>query len=140
MNPKATLRDLAKGEVVGEGHSGLEEWYRKVELVPLRELADGDLARACRQNLFLESIIPIALERIRASPAAGDLYDGEIARSISTIAFTFWSHHPEIAKEVVATLQEAIGSLDDDVRLDVQVFLDRCGQVFTRQNDHDPIR
>ena len=82
MNPKATLRDLAKGGVVGEGHSGLEEWYRKVEVVPLLELSDGDLARACRQNLFLESIIPIALERIRASPAAGDLYDGEIARSL----------------------------------------------------------
>ncbi|PTX53648.1 hypothetical protein C8P63_1289 [Melghirimyces profundicolus] len=43
----------------------LPYWYDKVRNKKIKDLSDGDLARCIRQDIFLEYIIPVVIERIK---------------------------------------------------------------------------
>jgi hypothetical protein len=70
--------------------SPIELWYRRVRETPLSELSASDLARACRQGIFVEDVIPEALGRLRTELVAGDWF-GELLQSLMQLPLVMWT-------------------------------------------------
>ncbi|KAF6658487.1 hypothetical protein HFD91_13675 [Enterobacteriaceae bacterium EKM102V] len=83
-----TFRELLlikNSNYVPNNLSSLDEWFSGVLDVSLDELEVGDVARAIRQELFLEEILPIAEVILRQDPLAGEDYDGQLISSIASL-------------------------------------------------------
>jgi hypothetical protein len=74
--------------------SALEEWYRDRNDVKIAELDVEDLARACRQNLYDEEIVPCCLLKLEQEPLAGDMYEGELVKALAGVSANYWRTHP----------------------------------------------
>ena len=81
-----TFRALDGNRVLPEPRSALEQWYLAVRDVPLRQLGVPDLARAIRQGLFTDQLVPIAIDELTRDPLAGELYDGELVAAVAGLA------------------------------------------------------
>jgi hypothetical protein len=62
--------------------SSLILWYHRIYEVPLSQFTIEDLARACRQDLHPEHVLPLALAELEKKPLAGEFYDGELLCSL----------------------------------------------------------
>jgi len=68
----------------------LERWYEKVRDLSILEFSDGDLCIACRQDVHLTHVLPVAIDRVLSDPLAGDNYDGELLVAIASIPASRW--------------------------------------------------
>jgi len=93
-----TFRMLDGGITGGEPQWPLEIWYARVRDIPISEFSIFDLARSCRQKLYLEHIVPVALSRLAEDPCAGELYDGELALAFQSIPGSYWDQHRDEMK------------------------------------------
>lgn len=71
-----------------KGNDPLDEWYRRVRNIEIEKLPLDDLARAVRQELFAEHVVPIALTVLERDPLAGEDYDGQLIYAISLLPRT----------------------------------------------------
>ena len=101
----ATLRELDGDIEVRD--SSLDHWYSEIRDTPLQELNDGDLARCCRQKLFLEHVVPVVILRLKANPMAGDIYDGELLAAMQKVGKKYWQAHSEQAQQLRDTINQA---------------------------------
>ena len=85
----------------------LPAWYRAVRDVPLEELAVEDICKACRQQIHLEHIIPIALRLLKAEPLTGEMYDGELLGSLDSVPRNFWQDHKDEAMNLQSIAKKA---------------------------------
>jgi hypothetical protein len=93
--------------------------------VPLNDFSVFDLARACRQKLYLEFVVPYALIALEQNVAAGELYDGELAAAIASIPASFWREHPPLTCSMIPIMERAAAdqTLVDDARQNCTAFL-----------------
>lgn len=128
-----TFREIeaAEGVVSGEikKDSSLEEWYARVRDVPLTALRVEDLCKSVRQCLYLEHVIPVALDVLEREPMAGEMYDGELASAFRVISETFWREHRQIATRTQDILKVVLQQIDDDYDDDVLAVLARIEAV-----------
>ncbi|MBL6707633.1 MAG: hypothetical protein ISQ06_16100 [Planctomycetaceae bacterium] len=129
MTAPVTFRSLEKKQAGGEwqpGSSPLDEWYEAIRDTPIDELSDGNLCRACRQQLYLDAIIPIAVSRLRLDPLAGDMYDGELIASLKAVPSEFWHSSSSEAAAVRSAIAETLRENDDgDLKADIQELVAR---------------
>jgi predicted Rdx family selenoprotein len=85
----------------------------------------SDLAKACRQDVWTEYVVPTALEQIRQNPKAGGLYEGELVVALKLIRADFWPDHKDLATKVRDVVERTLAHLDDEVRQEVQELLSR---------------
>jgi len=88
-----TFRDLDGNIPLPIPSSMLENWYISVRDIKVAELGIGDLARACRQNEFVEEVVPYCLKELKRDPLAGVLYLGELAKALTQIPTEYWTSH-----------------------------------------------
>jgi hypothetical protein len=113
-----TFRELDGDIVLSAPNSPLEQWYSAVRDMDVADLEIGDIARSLHQDLFLETIVPVALRRLEADPLAGELYGGELLVAMKGIGRGFWLSHPEEANRLVTIAKQAMElSLDSDLNL-----------------------
>jgi len=98
--------------------SSLDEWFSGILDVPIDELEVGDVARAIRQDIFLEYILPKAEIILQKDPLAGEDYDGQLISSIASLG------HGEI-KSSLPSLRRISSFLNqlDKTSLDSQVVM-----------------
>lgn len=89
-----TLRELDGNVEIPPPTSALEEWYIEVRDKRLSEFSVDELTRACRQQLYLDAIVPLCLLELETDPMAGDMYDGELMDTVSRIPIEYWESHP----------------------------------------------
>ncbi len=106
-----------------EVESSLGNWYTEVRTTPIADLSVRDLARACRQQLCLAHVVPVALEELRSNVTAGYIFDGEMASTVARIPQAFWQGHRELADLAARILKAGLDRLDEDVREEVEDFL-----------------
>jgi hypothetical protein len=111
--------------------TGLEEWYAQVYETPFDEFSERDLARACRQKIEPEWVVPEALNRIEKNPRAGFLYEGELAASLVEIPPEFWRTFLELTNRAIQVLEltkqdEAISS---EVRTELKQLERNLSQI-----------
>ena len=102
-------------------------WYRAVRETPLEQLGVEDICKACRQQIHLEHVVPIALQLLQSEPLAGEMYDGELLASLKSAPPDHWPAHPAEAA-VLKSVCEGVRqnkSISDDVRQDVAELLTR---------------
>jgi hypothetical protein len=87
--------------------SVLEDWYERLYRVPFDRFSIEDLARATRQKLFPEYIVPYVLEFLKKEPLAGELYEGELLNSLTYVGLEFWQHQTEGAKCLVEIFDQS---------------------------------
>jgi hypothetical protein len=117
------FRDLESSPVIGDEQSALGEWYASVRDTPIRELGVDDLARACRQGLYLDHVVPVALSVLRDDVNAGSQYDGELASVLTRLPPPFWRSNGDLLRSAADVLKRGMSNLDDDVRKEVEQFL-----------------
>ena len=103
----------------------LPAWYRSVRETPLDELGLEDICKACRQQIHLEHIVPIALQHLQADPLAGETFDGELVVALRCVPREYWPDRPDQARALVSILDRVLSgnAADNDVRQDVEDLL-----------------
>ena len=112
--------DLGKSLQVLEGHdwgepdydSGLVQECHRLRRVPLREFTVENLRIMIGQNIGLEFLIPLALERLRDDPLAeGDCYPGDLLANVLRADATFWKGHTDLLKAAREIAERTISLL-----------------------------
>lgn len=112
-SPDVTFSDLDRGlGIPGSTRSPdqeypLEAWYRAVREIPIRQLSVEDIARACRQAIHLEHVVPAALRTLDADPEAGEMYEGELIASLASVPSAYWSGHLAEASSLRSVIERA---------------------------------
>ncbi|MGO4528538.1 contact-dependent growth inhibition system immunity protein [Paenibacillus sp. 2TAF8] len=115
-----TLEEL-EGEYWGEPNynSSLVIQIHRLRKKPLFELNNEDLRLLIGQQMNLDFILPLALERLIENPfGSGDLYIGDLFCSILRVEKQYWKKHKELKTEldeVIRTYEEAIMTLEDHI-------------------------
>jgi len=98
----------------------LAAWYRAVYHTPIDELSIEDIAKALRQQIHPEHVVPMGLRILESDPLAGEMYDGEVLASLKAVACDYWRIHPEDTAALGAVIERLLQdtAIADDVRRD----------------------
>lgn len=118
-----TFRSLARRE----GHAWSEEplpqewplqrWFAAVCDLPLDSFTVEDLARACRQGLYPEAVIPRCLEVLAGEPLAGELYDGELLAAVLGVPRNYWRQAPLEQEQCLRSVAQIASRQTEDTDL-----------------------
>ncbi|MCS7062619.1 MAG: contact-dependent growth inhibition system immunity protein [Methylacidiphilales bacterium] len=105
----------------------LPAWYRAVRETPLEELGVEDICKACRQQIHLDHVVPLALRLLRSEPLAGEMYDGELLASLKSVPSDYWLTHAAEAAMLRSVCEKVRNNdnIPNDVRQDVAELLTR---------------
>lgn len=68
---------------------------------PLKDFTVADLRIMIGQQVALNRLVPLALDRLRPDPLmAGDYYPGDLLDSVLRVATTFWEWSPDLTVEM----------------------------------------
>ena len=75
---------------------------------PLEQFSVEDLRINIGQNIALEWLLPMAIERLQDDPLVeGDFYRGDLLNAVLQIESSFWSDHRELRGIVAQIAQQA---------------------------------
>jgi hypothetical protein len=98
------------GEPTFDSHLVTE--CHRLRRVPLRDLTVEDLRITIGQNIGLEHLVPLALERLHDNPfTEGAYYPCDLLVSVLGAEARFWKSHPELREQLVAISERAISLL-----------------------------
>jgi len=119
------LQGIPEPPVPTEEEFPLPAWYRAVRGLPLGELGVANIARACRQKIHLEQVVPLALELLESEPLAGELYDGELMVSLKSVPLIYWSKHDVERRSLTSVVSALLTmeSVEADIRQDAEELL-----------------
>lgn len=84
---------------------------------PLFELNNEDLRLLIGQQMSLDLLLPLALEKLVENPLrSGDLYMGDLFCSVLKVGQKYWEEHRELKNEldeVIRTYEEARKTLEE---------------------------
>ncbi|MGV2964890.1 MULTISPECIES: contact-dependent growth inhibition system immunity protein [unclassified Paenibacillus] len=84
---------------------------------PLCELNNEDLRLLIGQQMSLDLLLPLALEKLVENPLrSGDLYMGDLFCSVLKVGQKYWEEHRELKNEldeVIRTYEEARKTLEE---------------------------
>jgi len=89
---------------------------------PLRDFTIEDLRIMIGQNIGLEYLVPLAIERLQRDPfAAGDFYPGDLLGNVLTVESSFWQQRPDL-RQAVEAIVALIPDFPDILDKDLSVF------------------
>jgi hypothetical protein len=119
------LIDLTKSlkelEGITDRTTGGEDWpsalvpactrlYEK----PLQDFIIEDLRIMIGQEIGLEFLVPIALERLAENPfAQGDFYPGDLLMKVHRLPAGYWHKHQDLRWELADIVQDAASAMGD---------------------------
>lgn len=124
-------KGYAKLPPATEEECPLPTWYRAVCEIPIDQLGLEDICKACRQQIHLEHVVPLALRTLKSEPLAGEMYDGELLVSLKSVPADYWRTH----WDEVLTLKPIIEAVcaneiaAEDLPQDVQELLAKLRSV-----------
>ena len=126
MSDSLTFRNLehaAGVEIENEPSSSLELWYSSVRDKPLNDLSEEDLCKACRQTLYLDSVVPVSLARLATNPLAGEMYDGELLAAVASVPPELWANNASLKEQLRKLIQSLDIETDDaDVNYAINIL------------------
>ena len=90
----------------------LPAWYRSVRLTPVSRLSIGDLAKACRQDIFCLETATITINILADDPLSGEMYDGELLASLNGFQKTFWMSNENLANKARGIINKIGRNMD----------------------------
>ncbi len=130
MDRARTLEEL-EGDVwssPGDVSHVVSECHR-LRRKPLAEFTIEDLRIMIGQEISLEILVPIAVERLLVEPLAeGDYYPGDLLASCARTPVEFWRSHSETAA-AMRTVLSSVGETPDEIRDEVDVLRRRLAHL-----------
>lgn len=124
MIGRITFREIEKRLNIPDASESqkesLEVWYESVRDTPIAELTIEDICKACRQVIFPDDVVPEAITRFKADPAAGEKYDGELLVALQSVPREYWRRNVGLAaslRDFLNEFQLPDGVSNDDVEL-----------------------
>ena len=91
------------------------------------EFTTEDLRIMIGQNIGLPFPVPIALETLENDPLSeGDLYPGDLLKSVLTAERDFWAREPAL-RDRVAALLDSLESVPDTIHRAAETFRSGTG-------------
>ncbi|WP_189147326.1 contact-dependent growth inhibition system immunity protein [Streptomyces lacrimifluminis] len=129
MNRDRSLEELERDcwPAPSVGASRLVATAHALRRQPIGELTVEDMRLLIRQNVGLPTLLPMALEILRANPLAeGDMYAGDLLSAVITRDPSAWTESPELGQELRGIVAELDG-LPPALQQDIERFLSsRC--------------
>jgi CDI immunity proteins len=95
------------GEPTFDSH--LVQECHRLHRVPLRDFTVEDLRITIGQDIGLDYLVPLALERLQTDPfAEGACYPCDLLVSVLRAKTQFWRDHSELREQLVAITDRAI--------------------------------
>lgn len=95
------------GEPTYDSHLVTE--CHRLRRVPLRDFTVEDLRITIGQQIGLEYLVPLALEKLRDDPfAEGAYYPCDLLVSVLGAEAQFWQSHPELREQLIGIVERAI--------------------------------
>jgi len=92
-------------------HAHLVRECHRLRRVPLCDFTVENLRIMIGQDIGLEYLVPLALERLQAEPyAQGDSYPGDLLVNVLGSDVGFWRRRSELRQQLVAIAERAIGT------------------------------
>ncbi len=110
--------------------SPLANWYDEIRNVPLSQFSVEDLCKSVRQELYPEYVVPAALDAFEKDPFAGQMYEGELAMSFSSLSEAFWHENMVLAERLLRVLCSQTFRKEEDAQLDVTTIRNRLQKVL----------
>ncbi len=80
----------------------------RLRRVPLKDLSVEDLRLMIGQDIGLRYLIPLALVQLEDDPfVEGDLYPGDLLKSVLGTSHDFWDQHPSLLQRMNAVVVQA---------------------------------
>jgi hypothetical protein len=80
----------------------------RLRRVPLRDFRVEDLDLMIRQEISLNWLIPVALQRLADDPWAGEVFlPGSLLRTVSAVPQAFWKQHEDLRQQLIEVLKSA---------------------------------
>jgi hypothetical protein len=124
-----TLEKIEKGlripspEPAREDEFPLPAWYRVVRNKPLSEFSIEDVCKSCRQNLYPEHIVPLALNLLEANVLAGELYDGELLVSLKSVPQNYWTENSDHRDFLLRIIKKTKDRSEESLQKDLEELL-----------------
>ncbi|MFD8010845.1 contact-dependent growth inhibition system immunity protein [Streptomyces sp. NPDC058955] len=132
VNRGLSLEELERdrGSVPSDGDTRLMATVRELRRKPIGSLTVEDLRFLIRQDVGLASLLPLAVEVLRANPLAeGDVYAGDLLAAVLTRSADVWSGFPELGREVRLIVSE-LTDVPPALERDIEGFLALCGRTL----------
>lgn len=100
-----------------------QECHRLHELL-LGDFTIANLSTAIGQDIGLEYLVPLAIEKLRYNPLAeGDCYPGDLLANVLRADAAFWRAHPALHLQLIPITERAlaIASADEDICKEIVV-------------------
>lgn len=92
--------------------SHLVKTVHRLRKVPLNEYTTEDLRTMIGQNIGLDFLIPLAIERLSEYLfAEGDLYEGDLLQAVLNSKSGFWEKNPSLWNQVNQLIDERLNEL-----------------------------
>jgi hypothetical protein len=104
-----TLEELeAKDGGEPDYPSYLVTTVHRLRRVPVKEFVIEDLRIMIGQQIGLQYLLPLALDRLEDDPfAEGDFYPGDLLMSVLGVSLAFWEQHPDLRQRMDAIIETA---------------------------------
>ena len=124
------------GEPTFDSHLVTE--CHRLHKVPLCDYTVEDLRITIGQNIGLEYLVPLAIEKLRENPLVeGNCYPGDLLSNVLGADAAFWRAHPDLHKQLILITERAISiaSADEDVCKEVVIeSVSTAYEKFKRQS------
>ena len=94
--------------------SPLAEWYEAARDRPIENLSIDDLCKACRQEVHLDHVVAVALDRLERDFLAGERYEGELLAALAGVPRRFWEGRERLSRQALALLRRAAPTIEDE--------------------------
>ncbi|MHB2017098.1 MAG: contact-dependent growth inhibition system immunity protein [Candidatus Xenobia bacterium] len=106
-----------------------QRWYARIQDKPMSELSDEDVTVVLENALHLPVMIPLAITRLKATPVAGMLYEGQMMQALAAAARILRPRFPELATQV----RQALGELRPQLPPTMHPLLDDAWHELSAQ-------
>jgi hypothetical protein len=114
VNPEATLEQIEK-DFWGEPTytSYLVVTCHQLRKKPLKDYTIEDLRIMIGQNMSLDILIPMAIERLKQNILAeGHMYPGDLLKSVLTSDINYWQKNPDHHRKLIKLFQNNQPSME----------------------------
>src|SRR5215831_6025809 len=113
-------KSLKELEGTADPTTGGEDWpsalvstCKRLYEKPLKDFTTEDLRIMIGQQIGLEFLVPIALERLAENPfAEGDFYPGDLLMTLLRLPAGYWHKQPDLRWELADIVQDAASTID----------------------------
>lgn len=105
--------------------SSLVLTVHKLRRKPLEEYTIENLRVMIGQQVGLDYLMPLAIEKLTDNPmASGKYYPGDLLQSVLSVVPSFWKTHPDLYADVESVLDKVVKLINEPTEEDYQTIKD----------------